>query len=78
MHKYLPSTFVFLDEYDKQIFKNNITNIGIIYRNYKSKKRETELNSKSAPNMFVFAKNGFFYLITILKCFLIKIKYLIK
>ena len=43
MHKYLPSTFVFLDEYDKQIFKNNITNIGIIYRNYKSKKRETEL-----------------------------------
>ena len=43
MHKYLPSTFVFLDEYDKQIFKNNITNIGIIYRNYKSRKRETEL-----------------------------------
>ena len=39
----LPNTFVFLDEYNKHIFKNNITNIGIIYRNYKSEKREIEL-----------------------------------
>jgi len=35
--------FVFLDKYENHIFENNITNIGIVYRNYKSKKREVEL-----------------------------------
>ena len=43
MHKYLPKLFVFLDRYDSHIFKNNNTNIGVIYRNYKSQKREKEL-----------------------------------
>ena len=37
-------------------------------------KQNTELNSKSAPNILSFLKNGFFYLITILKCVLLKIK----
>jgi len=43
MHKYLPNLFIFLDQYNNQIFKNNNTNIGIIYRNYNHPKRETEL-----------------------------------
>tara|TARA_Y100000590_G_C15295748_1_gene854333 strand:+ start:44 stop:622 length:579 start_codon:yes stop_codon:yes gene_type:complete len=43
MHKILPKFFVFLDQYDGQIFKNNNTNMGIIYRNYNAKKRENEL-----------------------------------
>ena len=43
MHKYLPSLFIFLDQYNSQIFKNKNTNIGIIYRNYNEKKRENEL-----------------------------------
>ena len=43
MHKYLPSLFIFLDQYNSQIFKNKNTNIGIIYRNYNGKKRENEL-----------------------------------
>ena len=43
MHKHLPNFFVFLDQYNNQIFKNNITNIGVIYRNYKASNRETEL-----------------------------------
>ena len=34
---------MFLDRYDSQIFNNNNTNIGIIYRNYNAKKREKEL-----------------------------------
>ena len=37
-------------------------------------KKNTELNSKSSPNILSFIKNGFFYLITILKCVLLKIK----
>ena len=32
-----------MDKYEIQIFKNNNTNIGIIYRNYNEKKREKEL-----------------------------------
>ena len=40
MHKIYPKFFVFLDQYDGQIFKNNNTNMGIIYRNYNAKKRE--------------------------------------
>ena len=43
MHKYLPNFFIFLDQYNNFVFKNNNTNIGIIYRNYHSKKRLYEL-----------------------------------
>ena len=39
----LPNLFIFLDEYDKQIFENNSTNVGIIYRNYNSLNRKKEL-----------------------------------
>ena len=44
MSKDLPKIFVFLDYYDHQVFKNNSTNIGIIYRNYKNQDRESELS----------------------------------
>ena len=43
MHKFFPNIFVFLDQYDSQIFKNNNINFGVIYRNYNTKKRENEL-----------------------------------
>ena len=43
MHKYLPNLFVLLDKYNNQIFENNITKIGVIYRNYDDPKREIEL-----------------------------------
>ena len=43
MHKILPKVFIFLDQYDSQIFKNNNINIGIIYRNYNTHQREKEL-----------------------------------
>ena len=43
MHKKFPKFFVFLDQYDSNVFKNNNTNMGIIYRNYNVKKRENEL-----------------------------------
>tara|TARA_B100001123_G_scaffold372995_1_gene437279 strand:+ start:87 stop:653 length:567 start_codon:yes stop_codon:yes gene_type:complete len=42
MHKSLPNSFVFVDQYENQIINNN-TKIGVIYRNYKDKKRENEL-----------------------------------
>ena len=35
--------FIFLDQYHNQIFENNNTNIGVVYRNYNNPKRETEL-----------------------------------
>ena len=35
--------FIFLDQYNNQIFENNSTNIGVIYRNYDNPKREIEL-----------------------------------
>ena len=35
--------FIFLDHYNSQIFENNNTNIGIVYRNYNDPKREDEL-----------------------------------
>jgi len=35
--------FIFLDQYHSQIFENNNTNIGVVYRNYNNPKRETEL-----------------------------------
>ena len=43
MYKYSPNLFIYLDRFNSQIFKNNNTNIGIIYRNYHSSKREIEL-----------------------------------
>ena len=43
MHKSLPKFFVFLDRYNKDIFKNKNINIGVIYRNYKDRKRENQL-----------------------------------
>ena len=43
MHKNLPKFFIFLDEYNSEIFKNKNINIGIIYRNYKGRKRENQL-----------------------------------
>ena len=43
MHDNLPSLFIFLDQYNKQIFENNNINVGIIYRNYNDSKREIEL-----------------------------------
>ncbi len=43
MHKKFPNLFAFVDQYNYQLFKNNNTNIGIIYRNYKKVKRENEL-----------------------------------
>ena len=43
MHKYIPNLFVFVDHYDKHLFKNNIKNIGVIYRNYNSSKSIKEL-----------------------------------
>jgi len=44
MHKNLPNSFIFLDKYNHQIFRNNNKNIDIIYRNYCSKQKEKELN----------------------------------
>ena len=48
MHKSLPKLFIFLDHYNSETFKNNNTNIGIIYRNYKAVQREKELLKISA------------------------------
>ena len=38
MHNNLPNCYIFLDQYNKKIFENNNTNVGIIYRNYKHNK----------------------------------------
>ena len=43
MHKYLPKFFIFIDQYNSEIFKKKNINIGIIYRNYKDRKRESQL-----------------------------------
>ena len=43
MHKYLPKFFIFLHQYNSEIFKNKNINIGIVYRNYKDRKRESQL-----------------------------------
>ena len=43
MHKNLPNFFIFLDKYTSEIFENKNINIGIIYRNYKDRKRENQL-----------------------------------
>ena len=43
MHKYLPNLFIFLDQYNNQIFETNNIDIGVIYRNYNNPKRIIEL-----------------------------------
>ena len=44
MHKNnLPKYFLFVDKYEKNILKNNITNLGIIYRNYLKKQNESDI-----------------------------------
>jgi thiamine-phosphate pyrophosphorylase len=43
MHSVFPKYFVFLDQYNSQVFKNSNINMGIIYRNYNVVKRESEL-----------------------------------
>tara|TARA_B100000029_G_scaffold504526_1_gene583547 strand:- start:1030 stop:1575 length:546 start_codon:yes stop_codon:yes gene_type:complete len=44
MHKKLPNIFIFTDEYNNEIFRNKNINIGIVYRNYNAKNRETQLS----------------------------------
>ena len=48
--------------------KKNYLEVGFI------QKKNTELNSKSSPNILGFLKNGFFYLFTIFRCILFKFK----
>ena len=44
MHKNkLPKYFLFVDKYEKNILKNDITNLGIIYRNYSKKQNEIDI-----------------------------------
>ena len=44
MHKNkLPKYFLFVDKYEKNILKNDITNLGIIYRNYSKKQNESDI-----------------------------------
>ena len=43
MHKNLPNYFIFLDQYNSEVFKNRNKNIGIVYRNYNEQNRENEL-----------------------------------
>ena len=39
-----------------------------------TQKKITEINSKSAPSIKIFIKNGLLYLLTIVECLLIKVK----
>ena len=44
MHKNkLPKYFLFVDKYEKNILKNDITDLGIIYRNYSKKQNENDI-----------------------------------
>jgi len=44
MHKNkLPKYFLFVDKYEKNILKNDITDFGIIYRNYSKKQNESDI-----------------------------------
>ena len=43
MHKYLPKFYIFLDQYNSEVFHNKKQNIAVIYRNYKDRKRENQL-----------------------------------
>ena len=45
MHKNkLPKYFLFVDKYEKNILKNDITNLGIVYRNYSKKQNENDIH----------------------------------
>ena len=44
MHKYLPNLFIFLDQYNNQIFENNNIDTGVIYRNYNDPKKDNRIN----------------------------------
>ncbi|MDB9825811.1 glycosyltransferase family 2 protein [Candidatus Pelagibacter sp.] len=50
------------------IKKKNYLEVGF------TQKQLTELNSKSSPNIIGFVKNGFFYLLSILRCILFKVR----
>lgn len=44
MHKNnLPKYFLFVDKYEKNILKNDITNLGIIYRNYSKRQNQNNI-----------------------------------
>ena len=44
MHKNkLPKYLLFVDKYEKNILRNDITNLGIIYRNYSKKQNENDI-----------------------------------
>ena len=44
MHKNkLPKYFLYVDRYEKNILEDNITNLGIIYRNYSKKQNENDI-----------------------------------
>ena len=38
-----------------------------------TQKKETEKNSKSAPNILIFLKHGFYYILTIFKCLFLRL-----
>ena len=45
MHKNkLPKYFLFVDKYEKNILENDITDLGIIYRNYSKKQNESDIH----------------------------------
>ena len=44
----LPRYFVFLDRYENNIIENNITNLGVIYRNYTKIENLTEISRISS------------------------------
>ena len=43
MHNKIPNIFIFIDEYNSEIFTNKNINIGVIYRNYNDVNRESQL-----------------------------------
>ncbi len=43
MHKNIPKSFIFVDKYEYNIFKERKKDIGIVYRNYNDRKRENQL-----------------------------------
>ena len=62
------ANFIIEFAYHLILKKKDYLEIGFI------QKKNTELNSKSSPSILGFFKNGFFYLITIFKCVLLRIK----
>ena len=62
------ANFIIEFAYSLLLKKKKYLEIGFI------QKKNTALNSKSSPNILGFLRNGFFYLITIFKCVLLKIK----